>query len=288
MDPSIQKIFYFTLKTEALVPVRVHGPLGRPPLAWPGTLYYGNFYTQQTIFGAPGVFVIAKPTCTFVCFNYFSKCRNNILFNFESNITVHLGAIRASKETQHPCNQPLELQLPSRKIGPGLRTVSEILFWPKSRIGHPEKFLFILLSKNIFTGSKYPKSILLHFEKRNTEQYWLSSLYTVQGVNKRAYSFKVMTGWYHWYKRLGWILETLYATRFWVRLIYTSFVIDIETESTPPSILMCFSPNAVSFAAHKKMLLSVKRCPSSLTYAAIQVPGRSQSTRWSTWFRDRD
>ena len=29
-------------------------------------------------------------------------------------------------------------------------------FWPKYRLGHPEKHLF-LLSKNIFTGSKYPK-----------------------------------------------------------------------------------------------------------------------------------
>ena len=37
-------------------------------------------------------------------------------------------------------------------------------FQPKFCLGHPENYLF-LLSKNLFTGSKYPKFDLLNFEK---------------------------------------------------------------------------------------------------------------------------
>ena len=45
-----------------------------------------------------------------------------------------------------------------------------LLFQPKYRLGHPENYLF-LLSKKIFTGSKYPKNKLIKFEKRNTGRY---------------------------------------------------------------------------------------------------------------------
>ena len=42
-----------------------------------------------------------------------------------------------------------------------------VIFWPKYRLAHPENYLFSL-SKNIFSGSKYPKKILFNFEKRST------------------------------------------------------------------------------------------------------------------------
>ena len=42
-----------------------------------------------------------------------------------------------------------------------------LLFQPKYRLSHPEKYLFSLYNK-IFSGSKYPKNILFNFEKRNT------------------------------------------------------------------------------------------------------------------------
>ena len=43
-------------------------------------------------------------------------------------------------------------------------------FKPKYRLGHPENYLF-LLSKNIFTGSKYPKINWFAFEKNFTDRY---------------------------------------------------------------------------------------------------------------------
>ena len=43
-------------------------------------------------------------------------------------------------------------------------------FSPKYRLGHPENYL-CLLSKKIFSGSKYPKNILFNFEKGSTVQH---------------------------------------------------------------------------------------------------------------------
>ena len=40
-------------------------------------------------------------------------------------------------------------------------------FHPNYRLAHPENYLF-LLSKKIFSGSKYPKNILFTFEKGST------------------------------------------------------------------------------------------------------------------------
>ena len=40
-------------------------------------------------------------------------------------------------------------------------------FLPKHRLAHPENCLFSL-SKNTFSGSKYPKIILFNFENRST------------------------------------------------------------------------------------------------------------------------
>ena len=42
--------------------------------------------------------------------------------------------------------------------------VAVLLFKPKYRLGPSENYLF-LLSKNIFSGSKYPKIKLFNFEK---------------------------------------------------------------------------------------------------------------------------
>ena len=42
-----------------------------------------------------------------------------------------------------------------------------VIFWPKYRLAHPENCLFSL-SKNIFSGSKYPTNVLFNFGKRST------------------------------------------------------------------------------------------------------------------------
>ena len=44
-------------------------------------------------------------------------------------------------------------------------------FEPKHRLGHPNKYLF-LLSKNLFTGSKYPRINWFNFEKNFTDLKW--------------------------------------------------------------------------------------------------------------------
>ena len=41
-------------------------------------------------------------------------------------------------------------------------------FQPNYRLAHPKNYLFIL-SKKIFSGSKYPKNILFNFEKNLNE-----------------------------------------------------------------------------------------------------------------------
>ena len=46
-------------------------------------------------------------------------------------------------------------------------------FQPKYRLGHPENYLFVL-SKKIFTGSKYPKINLFNFEKNFTGGNFIS------------------------------------------------------------------------------------------------------------------
>ena len=46
-----------------------------------------------------------------------------------------------------------------------------LLYKTKYRLGHPQNYLF-LLSKKIFSGSKYPKKTSFHFENRSTG--WLS------------------------------------------------------------------------------------------------------------------
>ena len=46
---------------------------------------------------------------------------------------------------------------------------SLLLFKPKYRSGHTENYLFSL-SKNIFSGWKYPKNILFEFENRSTDE----------------------------------------------------------------------------------------------------------------------
>ena len=56
-------------------------------------------------------------------------------------------------------------------------------FWPKYRLGQPEKQLFVL-AKNIFIGSKYPKITLFNFEKNYTE-----------GNAPAAYTTLVRFGW---------------------------------------------------------------------------------------------
>ena len=43
-------------------------------------------------------------------------------------------------------------------------------FKPNYRLAHPENYLF-LLSKEIFSGSKYQKNILFNFEKGSTAPY---------------------------------------------------------------------------------------------------------------------
>ena len=43
------------------------------------------------------------------------------------------------------------------------------------RLGHPENYLF-LLSKNLFTGSKYPKNKLINFEKINIAHDLISAI----------------------------------------------------------------------------------------------------------------
>ena len=51
--------------------------------------------------------------------------------------------------------------------GQHLRDAQCFFFLPKHRLGHPENYLFSL-SKQIFSGSKYPKNILFKFENRST------------------------------------------------------------------------------------------------------------------------
>ena len=45
---------------------------------------------------------------------------------------------------------------------------SVLPFLPNYRLAHPDNYLF-LLSKKIFSGSKYPKHILFNFEKGSTD-----------------------------------------------------------------------------------------------------------------------
>ena len=47
-----------------------------------------------------------------------------------------------------------------------------LLFWPNCWLGHPEN-LSVMLSKIIFSGSKYSKNILFNFEKGSTGPYKL-------------------------------------------------------------------------------------------------------------------
>ena len=44
---------------------------------------------------------------------------------------------------------------------------SVLPFWPNYRLAHPKNYLF-LLSRKMFSGSKYPKNILFNFEKGST------------------------------------------------------------------------------------------------------------------------
>ena len=44
-----------------------------------------------------------------------------------------------------------------------------LLFKPKYQLGHPENYLFSL-SKDIFSGSEYPRTFLFNFENRSTGQ----------------------------------------------------------------------------------------------------------------------
>ena len=47
---------------------------------------------------------------------------------------------------------------------------SVVLFYSKYRLCHPGNYLF-LLSVKIVSGSKYPKHIIFHFEKRSTASH---------------------------------------------------------------------------------------------------------------------
>ena len=53
---------------------------------------------------------------------------------------------------------------------PQYASVSVLPFSPKYRLAQPGNYLFSL-SKKIFSGSKYPKSILFSFEKGSTDLY---------------------------------------------------------------------------------------------------------------------
>ena len=67
-----------------------------------------------------------------------------------------------------------------------IQSEAVLFFWTKYRLGHPENYLF-LLSKNIFSGSKYPKNIKFNFENRRTGLWqstgWVGLILSVELVD---------------------------------------------------------------------------------------------------------
>ena len=74
---------------------------------------------------------------------------------------AHTPTLRAM-EVQHMIPNKASMRLAFSAVLP---------FLPNYRLAHPENYLF-LLSKKIFSGSKYPKIILFNFEKGSTAFRW--------------------------------------------------------------------------------------------------------------------
>ena len=77
------------------------------------------------------------------------------------NITIEMNVMINISHHRNSLYNPYQFRMKTNSDS------SVLLFQPKYRLGHPENYLF-LLSKKVFTGSKYAKNKLINFEKRNT------------------------------------------------------------------------------------------------------------------------
>ena len=131
---------------------RVHAS-GPFVTCWPMILRIDVRYSFRTFFSRQHVTTLRKNLRAIL-----SLVASSTSLTQRSEVTHRVGRLHGSS-----------LQLKWATL-PRLHSV--LPFKPEYRLGHPENYLF-LLSKNIFTGSKYPKKIIIKFWKKLRWLHWV-------------------------------------------------------------------------------------------------------------------